>query len=88
MGKNKKLIVWGIVLVVVIALVLFDVLCNAAGSVKLLASIFLPGIVAPIGSSVSDGLQTIAIIPDIWVIVLVLYGVMSHLKPKVKHSAA
>lgn len=87
MGKNKKLIVWISVLAVVAILVLLDVFLNGAGSLKLIASIFLPGFVAPVGSSISDGLQWIAIIPDIWIIVLAIYGIGSSLKPKTKHSA-
>lgn len=88
MEKNKKkLIIWISVLAVVAILVVLDVFFNRAASVKLVASIFLPGIVAPKGSSISDGLQSIAIIPDIWIIVLAIYGIGSSLKPKTKHSA-
>lgn len=72
---------------VVAVLVLIDVFLNGAASLKLIASIFLPGFVAPVGSSVSDGLQWIALIPDIWIIVLVIFGIRSALKPKEKDSA-
>lgn len=74
-------------LAVVAVLVLIDVFLNEAASLKLIASIFLPGFVAPVGSSVSDGLQWIALIPDIWIIVLVIFGIRSALKPKKKDSA-
>lgn len=88
MEKNKKrLIIWISVLAVVAILAVLDIFLNDSASIKLVASIFLPGIVAPEGSSVSDGLQSIAIIPDIWIIVLAIYGIGSSLKPKTKHSA-
>lgn len=75
------------VLALVAALVLLDVFLNGAAALRLVASIFLPGFVAPLESSVSDGLQWIAIIPDIWIIVLVILGIKSFLKPKKKDSA-
>ena len=88
MKKNKKLVITIAVLAVLAVLVVIDVALNAAASIKLIASIFLPGFVAPEGSSVSDGLQSIAVIPDIWIICLAVYGITSSLKPKTKHTAA
>lgn len=77
--------VLGVVIIIVMALL--DAFFNRAASLRLIASIFLPGFVAPLGSSVSDGLQWIAIIPDIWIIVLVILGVKSIIKPKNKDSS-
>lgn len=88
MNKTKKLVVWLSVLAVIVILALIDVFLNGSGSIKLIASIFLPGFIAPVGSSVSNGLQYIAIIPDIWIICLVIYGITASLKPKKSHSAA
>lgn len=88
MTKNKKLIITIAVLAIVAALVVIDVALNDAASIKLILSIFLPGIIAPEGSSVSDGLQSIAVIPDIWIVCLAVYGITSSLKPKTKHTAA
>lgn len=88
MNKTKKMVIWISVLAVLVILALIDIFLNGSGSIKLIASIFLPGLVAPVGSSISDGLQYIAIIPDIWIVCLVIYGVTSSLRPKKSHSAA
>lgn len=88
MNKTKKLVVWFSVLAVIVIIALIDVFMNGSSSIKLIASIFLPGLVAPVGSSVSNGLQYIAIIPDIWIVCLVIYGITSSLRPKKSHTAA